>query len=156
MGKAAEIARRYAELYSDGTPEHYGSERILELFAPDVDLVVFPTHFQPSGQSGNRETFREGLVSNSKFLRDRKIEINEIVEEGAVATWTGTYTATIGVDGLDSPRGSRIRLQLAVVIEVRNDMIVRYHEYPIFSRSDMNTRLNLCIKKLKRLIGLLR
>jgi len=132
MGEAARAARRYAELYSDGTPDDYGSERFLELLAPDIDWVESPTQMHPEGQSGNREAIRKGVAQNRGFLRDRRIEIDEIIEQGDVAAWTGTYSATIAVDGLDVPRGSRIRVRMAVITEVRDRLIVRQHEYIAF------------------------
>ena len=52
MGKTAEMVKRWVELYNDGTPEDYGSDRFTELHAPDLDWVESPTQFHPSGQSG--------------------------------------------------------------------------------------------------------
>ena len=132
MGEAERIVRRFAELYSDGTSEDYGSERFLELYAPDIDWVEFPTPIHPAGESGDREAVRKAVAQNAGFLRDRKIEIDEIVEQGAVAAWTGTFSASVGVDGLDAPKGSRIKIRMATVTEVRDGQIVRQHEYLAF------------------------
>ena len=129
MGKAAEVVKRYVELYSDGTPEDYGSFRFLEIFAPDIDWVEMPTIFNPAGRKRNRETVREAVNESRKFLLNRKLEISELIEEGLVAAWMGTWSATIGIDGLEIPLGSRVRIKMATFTEVSNDLIIRQYEY---------------------------
>lgn len=96
MGKAADMVRKYVELYNDGTPEFYGSDRFTELFAPDIDWQESPSSFSPSGRSGNRETVCEAVATGGPLMRDRKFEIKEIVEEGNTAAWTGNWSMTVG------------------------------------------------------------
>lgn len=132
MGKAAEMVKRWVELYNDGTPENYGSDRFTELYSPDLDWVEYPTQLNPSGRSGDREKMREVVEELRVALRNRKLEIDGIVEEGAVAALLGTWTVTIGIDGLDTPRGSRIKIRMAIIMEVHNNMIIRQRDYIAF------------------------
>jgi ketosteroid isomerase-like protein len=109
--------------------ESYGSEDFLELFHPDVDWSVAPTGFAPHGERGNRESLRNSLVPNAAVLRNRNIEIDEIVESGNVAAWTAIYTSNVGVDGLTQTKGTQLRVHMAVITEVKNGLIVRHREY---------------------------
>ena len=132
MGEAADIVRRWVELYCDGTPETYGSDRFLELYAPNADWVEMPTPMHPSGRSGDAETIREGLEQNCKFFRNRRVELKEVIEDGNVAAWTAIWSASVAVDAPDSipvKAGSRIQIRMAVLTEVVDGLIVRQHEY---------------------------
>ena len=132
MGKAADVVKRWVELYNDGTPETYGSDRFLELYAPNANWVEMPTPMHPSGRSGNAETIRELLKQNQKLFRNRRVELNEVIEEGNIAAWTAIWSATVAVDAPDSipvKAGSRIQIRMAAVTEVADGLIVRQHEY---------------------------
>lgn len=129
MGRAAEIVRKWVELYNDGTPEYYGSDRFLDLYAPDCDWQESPSQYFPSGRTGNPDALRQALILSSEFLRNRKVVLHEIIEEGDVASWRADFMATVGADGLDMPIGSRFRLRMAVFTEVQNGLIVRQYEH---------------------------
>ena len=101
MGEAADIVRRWVELYSDGTPEEYGSDRFLELYAPNVNWVEMPSVMFSSGRTGNVETLREALKHSTEILRNRQVELNEVIEEGNIAAWTAIWSATVAVDAPD-------------------------------------------------------
>ena len=132
MGQAADIVRRWVELYSDGTPEEYGSDRFLELYAPNARWVEMPTHMHPSGRAGDAETIREGVKQSRKMFRNRRVELNEVIEEGNIAAWTAIWSATVAVDdpdGISVKAGSRIQIRMAAFTEVIDGLIVRQHEY---------------------------
>jgi ketosteroid isomerase-like protein len=132
MGQAADVVKRWVELYSDGTPDSYGSERFLELYAPDVDWIEMPSPMFPSGRTGNVETIREAVKHSSKILLNRHVELNELIEEGDIVAWTGVWSATVAVDSPDDlpiKAGSRIQIRMAAITEVADGMIVRQHEY---------------------------
>ncbi len=106
MGQAADTMRKYVELYSDGTTELYGSDRCLALFAPDADCFFAPTSLHPLGERGGVELFEAGFEANAAVLRNRKIELLELIESADKAAWNGIWTAFIGVDGLPVPEGA--------------------------------------------------
>lgn len=130
MGEAADLVRRFVELYNDGSPDDYGSDKFLQVLAKDVDWVEAPTAFIPEGRSGDSETLHEALSAARNVLRDRRIEIDEILEEGNRAVWVGTWSATVGVEGLPHSRGTRLRVPMASLIECRAGLIVRIRDFP--------------------------
>lgn len=132
MGKAVEIVKRLVELYNDGTTEEYGSDNFLELFAPDADWAEMPSFMFPSGRTIDDETIRESLMHCNKMLRNRRLELNEVIEKGNVVAWRAVWSAAVAVDrpdGLPIKAGSRIQVHMAVFTEVIDDLIVRQHEY---------------------------
>jgi len=133
MGQAADVVKKWVELYSDGTPESYGSDRFLELYAPNANWVEMPSPMHPSGRTGDAETIRELLKQNSYLFRNRRVELNEVIEEGNIAAWTAIWSATVAEDnpedGMPVKAGSRIQIRLAVITEVVDGLIVRQHEY---------------------------
>ena len=133
MGQAADVVKKWVELYSDGTPDTYGSDRFLELYASNVDWIEMPSPMFPSGRTGDVETIREALKHSSEILRNRRVELNEVIEEGNIAAWTAIWSATVAEDnpedGIPIKAGSRIQIRLAVITEVVDGLIVRQHEY---------------------------
>lgn len=62
-------------------------------------------------------------------LRNRNIELLEIVEEGNRVAWTGIWSASIGMDGLPIPKGRVVRVHMAAFTEVEDGIIIRHREY---------------------------
>lgn len=129
MGATAEMIRRFVALYNDGSSDEYGSDEFLQLYADDVDWVETPTAMTPRGRSGDLRALREAVAFGREMLRDRRLSIDEIVEEGDRAVWLGTWSATIGIAGLPSPIGTRAVLRLAMLVEVRDGRIVRQRDF---------------------------
>lgn len=132
MGQPADIVRKWIELYNDGTPEGYGSDRYLGLYAPNLNWIEMPTAMFPSGRTGNLKAMREAVRHAGEILRNRHIELGEIIEEGNIAFWTAIWSATVAVDapdGISIKAGDRMRIRLAIIIEVLDNTIVRQHEY---------------------------
>lgn len=129
MGQAAEIVKLYAAKYSDGTPDSYGTDKFLELFRDDAECSIAPTSEKPEGETGGVDIFRRGLEANASFLRNRKIELADVVEDGNRAAWTGVWSASIGVDGLPIPKGTQIRVHMAAFTEIKDGLIIRHREY---------------------------
>ena len=61
---AEQVARRYNELYNDGTPDSYGSDRFLELYAENVVAIDYPMPLSPEGRRD------EGLAAVRKGLEE--------------------------------------------------------------------------------------
>ena len=129
MGAATDLVRRYAELYNDGSADDYGSDDFLQLYAEDVDWAEAPTAFTPQGRSGDIVALREATAFGRSMFRDRRNEIDEILEDGNRVVWIGTWSATVGVDGLPLPIGTRLRVPMAMLIEVREGLIVRQRDF---------------------------
>ena len=130
MGTTAELIRRLAELYNGGSSDEYGSDKFLQLYADDVDWVEAPTEITPQGRAGDLLGLREALKLGQSLFRDRRLLIDEIVEDGNRAVWMGSWSATIGVEGLPFPIGTRIERRLAMLIEARDGRIVRQYDFP--------------------------
>lgn len=130
MGATADLVRRYVELYNDGTPDSYGSDAFLDLYAEDVDWVEAPTLLTPQGRSGNREAIREAVMSGQQLFRNRRQAVHELIEEGDRAVWLGTWSATLAAEGLPAPVGAKLVLPVAMLIVARHGLIVRQRDYP--------------------------
>ena len=135
MSLASDTVKRFIRLYSDGTPETYGSDAFLEVFSPNVDWAVAPSNGHPAGLRGNREVLRKDLELNASYLRNRNIHLLEIVEQGNKVAWTGRYTAIVAREGLPLPKGSELAVELAVFSDVVNGLIVKQREYPTLAIS---------------------
>ncbi|MCW5890938.1 MAG: nuclear transport factor 2 family protein [bacterium] len=129
MGATADLVRRWVELYNDGSPEAYGSDDFLRLYAADVDWKESPTSLTPEGRGGDLRTLREATAFGRSLFRNRRVAIDVIVEEGDRAVWTGAWSATIGVDGLPSPRGTVVEIAMAMLVEVCDGRIVRQRDF---------------------------
>ncbi len=71
---AEQMARRWIELYSDGTPDSYGSDRVLDLYADGIDWREMPSSLFPEGRTGDRATVSKGIKRNQAVLRNRKAQ----------------------------------------------------------------------------------
>ena len=132
MGQAADVVRRWVELYNDGTPEKYGSDRFLELYASNANWVEMPSQMHPSGRTGDAETIRKDLKYACEVFRNRHVELKEVIEEGKIAAWTAIWSAKVAADvpdGIPVKAGSLIQIRFAVITEVVDRLIVRQHEY---------------------------
>ena len=131
MSPAEAIARRYLELYNDGTPEFYGTDRFTDLFAEDVDYRLLPTPQRPRGFSvASREAVRDGIKTVQRMLVHRRTHLHEIVADGDRAVMRYLWEAEVGVDDHPAgPRGTTVRGEAADFITVRDGEIVRFLEY---------------------------
>ena len=134
MGKAADVVKQWVELYNDGTPEYYGSDRFLELYAANANWMEMPSVMNPSGRKGDAEVIRETLNYSREIFCNRHVELEEIIEQGNIAAWAAIWSATFAVDmdrldGSSVKVGDRLQIRMAVFTEVVDNMIVRQHEY---------------------------
>jgi ketosteroid isomerase-like protein len=129
MGQAADLVARFIALYSDGTPDTYGSDRFIQLFHEDALCSVAPTPEKPAGEAGGIELLSRGVAANGAVLRNRSIELLDLLEDGNRAAWTGIWSATIGVEGVPLPKGHVLRVHMAAFTEARDGRIARHREY---------------------------
>lgn len=126
---AEQVARRWIELYSDGTPDSYGSDRYLELYAEDVDWRQMPMPFDPEGTTGDLAVLRKATEANRSVLRNRKATLHEVVAEGDRAVFRYLWEATVGVDGGAAPRGTVVQAEIACFLTVAKGKIVRQYDF---------------------------
>jgi len=126
---AEQLARRWIELYNDGTPDSYGSDRFLELYAEDVDWREMPSARYPEGRSGDLAFARAAVTANQGALRNRRVQLHEVLADGDCAAMRYAWEATVAADGLPWPRGAVYRAELAAFFIVTNGKIVRAHDY---------------------------
>ena len=134
MSPAEAIARRFIELYNDGTPESYGSDRVLELYADDVDWREFiPSARNPQGRSGSLAALREAILANQGALRNRRVRLHDVVAEPDRAAMRYAWEAEVGVDGTPfGRRGSVLRAEVAAFFKVADGKIVQCYEFGAF------------------------
>ena len=124
-----EIALRWVELYNDGTPEFYGSDRFLELFHEDVDWQEMPHQYGPEGNSGSRSALREAVRAAQAMFVDRRVELHDILAVGNQTAMRYTWEATVAADGLLVPKGTRLRSAVAQFLTLRDGKISASTEY---------------------------
>lgn len=126
---AHEIAQRWIDLHNDGEPGTYGSDRFVELYAPDCCWRESPTPLTPEGRTADDVAgFRESLEMGMACFIDRSANAHEIVAHGDRAAVRLTWSATLSVDlGPDhAPIGSRLRAEVAMFLRVVDGKIVEH------------------------------
>jgi ketosteroid isomerase-like protein len=126
---AAEVVRAYVELYNDGTPEFYGSDRFCDLVSDDIDWRELPTVPHRLGRSGDKAFLRETVTEHAAFLADRRLVLEEMVVDGNVVACWGTWSATVRSDLGEFATGDRLMSEVAFFIEVKDGLIVRERDY---------------------------
>lgn len=126
---AARVCHRWIELYGDGTADTYGSERFLELYAPDCEWFEMPTPMHPGGRQGGPAAIRAAVAENAGFLRDRRVELHDVIADGNRAAMRYTWSALVAADGLPVAAGERVVAEVAAFVQVRNGRIEEIREY---------------------------
>ncbi len=117
------VVLKMIELYNDGTPESYGSDRFLEMFADDC-IIDFPASPAGPARRGGKEVFREGLAAVAPIWRNRHTTTKEVVVDGDRVVARNTLTATVAVEMEGFPAGSTLRNDYVDFCTVREGLIV--------------------------------
>jgi hypothetical protein len=128
IDEAEMVARRWIELYNDGTPTFYGSDRVLQIYAEDCVWTESPTKMYPQGRKGSLEQLRSALAAGQSALVNRHAVLHEVVGNGPVGAMHYTFSATVSRDAPGYSKGDRIALEIAAFLEVRKGRIVKIHE----------------------------
>lgn len=104
------IARRMYELYNDGTPESYGSDRFMTLWADDI---VVEYSASPQFPAGRRIEGKAGMVKEleevSAAWRNRHAVARQTVADSNSVALGYSWWASNAIDLPGFPAGSRIR-----------------------------------------------
>jgi ketosteroid isomerase-like protein len=125
---AATVAKRWVELYNDGTPTFYGSDRFLQLYAQDCVWTESPSKMYPQGRSGSLAQLRSALAAGQSALVNRHVVLHEVVGNGPAGAMHYTFSATVNKNVPGYSKGDRISLEAAVFLKVRQGRIVEIHE----------------------------
>ncbi len=125
---AAAVARQWVELYNDGTPTFYGSDRVLKLYAEDCVWTESPTKMYPQGRKGSLAQLRSALAAGQSALVNRHVVLQEVVGNGPVGAMHYMFSATVNRNVPGYSKGDRIALEIAAFLEVRQGRIVKIHE----------------------------
>jgi ketosteroid isomerase-like protein len=125
---AAAVAQRWVELYSDGTPTSYGSDRFLQLYAEDCVWTESPTKMYPQGRKGSLAQIRPALAAGQSVLLNRRVVLQQVVGNGSAGAMHYTWSAITSQDVSGYPKGSLIRLEVAAFFKVRRGRIIEIHE----------------------------
>ena len=119
------VVLKHIELYSDGTPESYGSERWLDVWAEDAVQEFLPSAQFPKGMRFNgKAAIRQNLAQVSATWRDRRQVVHDIVAEGDRVALRSTWSAFPAKDLGSIPAGTRMRLECTDFFRVRGGLIV--------------------------------
>jgi ketosteroid isomerase-like protein len=131
MLDATAVIYRWVELYNDGTPDAYGSERFLGLYAEDVDWREMPSGMFPEGRSGNLNRLREALQWAMPLLRNRHVTLHEVIADpdGRRAAFRYHWTARLAVDLASWKVGATLDGEVSCFLEVEDGLITQMIEY---------------------------
>lgn len=125
-----DVIARFYELYSDGTPESYGSEQFMDLWADDIVVEYAPTQQSPQWRRiEGKEAMRKEHGRVSRWMRNRRARAQDIVVEGdsVAVTWAFWATAAVHMPGI--PAGSRLRMDGADFYTVRDGLVVHLKQF---------------------------
>ncbi len=125
---AAAVARRWVELYNDGTPTFYGSDRFLQLYDEDCVWTESPTKMYPQGRKGSLAQIRPALAAGQSVLLNRRVVLQQVVANGSAGAMHYTWSAITSQDIAGYPKGGLIRLEVAAFFKVRQGRIIEIHE----------------------------
>ncbi len=128
MSEAEAIARRWIDLYNDGTPDFYGSGRVMDLYAEDCAWTESPSGLAPDGRSGSLAALREAMKLSQSIMVDRRAELLDLVAAGERAAMRYRWSATVTADGFPFAPGTRIGMDVTAFLTVRNGLIVAIDE----------------------------
>lgn len=122
------IVERFYQLYDDGTTDSYGSDRFTNLWADGVVMDYGASTAFPQGRrlEGKARMLKE-LERVGSWMRNRHAVLRELAVEGetAAAGWSFWATTTVEMPGI--PAGSRVRMDGADFMTIRDGRIV-YHK----------------------------
>jgi ketosteroid isomerase-like protein len=75
-----QVVERHFELYNDGTPDIYGTDRFLEMWSDEAIINMPATTYEPASRLEGKEQFRAQHEVVAGRMRNRRIEVREIVE----------------------------------------------------------------------------
>ena len=126
---AEEVVRQWVDLYNDVEPGTYGSDRVFDLYAPDVQWRETPTPLTPEGRSGGLDALRESMALSASLFVDRAVVLREVIVEGERAAMRFTWSATAKVDlGRVAPAGGHVTVECATFLRVADGKIVEITE----------------------------
>jgi len=116
---------RMLDAYNDGTPDSYGSDKFLELFA-DGAVIEFPAMVGSPAQKGGKEVFRNALEGANAAFRNRHSVLQELVVGGGRVIARNQWTSTAAMEGPDYKAGATIHNDYVDFCTVREGLIVEY------------------------------
>ena len=109
------VVLRYYDLYNDGTPDSYGSERFLDLFADDA-VIDLPEAAGLPARRGGKETLRERIDGAAAMFRNRHMAATELVAEDERVVARTTWAALARSLDTSGERPSLVRSFSASVV----------------------------------------
>ncbi|KAA0241353.1 MAG: nuclear transport factor 2 family protein [Dehalococcoidia bacterium] len=77
------VVRRYLQLYYDGTPDSYGSDRFFSVWAEDCVQEFLPSAQFPAGTVLlGKDAARSNLSSVSRAFRNRRLDVHDVIAAG--------------------------------------------------------------------------
>ncbi|KAA0241356.1 MAG: nuclear transport factor 2 family protein [Dehalococcoidia bacterium] len=123
------VVRRHIELYSDGTPDSYGSDRFLSVWAEDCVQEFLPSAQFPQGAVfRGKESIRPNLAGVSRAFRNRRLDVHDLIATGERVAVRHTWSAVAAVDLPSCPAGETMRLECADFYTVKDGLITHMVE----------------------------
>lgn len=131
-----ETALHMIDLYNDGSPESYGSDRYIELFAEDARIQLMPSAQAPAGRTMSREDLLGAQAAAAERLRNRHVEVHETVAEGDSVVVRYTFSASTAAAAPGIAAGSRMQMEGTDFYTVRDGKVARYLQLVTVPRFD--------------------
>ncbi len=119
-----QVVERHFALYNDGTPDIYGTDRFLEVWSDDAIINLPATTFEPASRLEGKEQFRAQHDVVAGRMRNRRIEIREIVEAGDRVAVRYRFWASTTNDRPGMPGGTVLYFEGADFYRVADGLIV--------------------------------
>ncbi len=116
-------ARRCIDLFNKGNTDW------LDIcYAPDARWIEHPHLGNPSGVTGDLETFRKTAEWQMSFFPDRRLTIIDVIAQGnkvvLLEDWEGTAAMPFG----HRPAGSVGKLRIATFLTFDDNALIIHHE----------------------------
>lgn len=118
------VVLRSIELYNDHPPEVYVTEDFLELYADDYVCEFAATTRSPARRLAGKQANRENIAAISKWLRNSRTELHEVLAEGDRVVIRHTWTGVVTHDFPGFAAGTKVRADGADFYTVKDGLIV--------------------------------
>lgn len=117
-----QLIARFFELFDDGTPSSYGSDRFLDMIDTECDWLEISGDQRFDGRRGDKAALRKAVAHSTSDLNNRHARVAETFIDGNRAAVIWTWSA-------ESKKDSRpLVADVLSLFTVTNGLITRWHD----------------------------
>lgn len=131
MDGTEETIRRYYEVVADLESTEAD---LRELLDPAVEVVEHPNLISPSGSVRDRDAIVAGFLAGKKLLSSQKIDVHEVLVDGARGAVRATWRGTIGQGSESLSAGTELTAEIAALLTVSDGRILDHETFDCYRR----------------------